>query len=92
LVDHGEEIRRGRQFINGPMSKKKDKLAREIMKGLEKIGRKASANQLLTFVRKNENFEVEGDKSIHWTSDRGAPKTTTFKAFENRISELRHPS
>jgi hypothetical protein len=92
FVDHGEAIKRGLAFINGPKNKRKDALAREIIKALNNLGRKAGAGQILAFVKKNEKFEVEDDKSIHWTSDAGRPKMTTFQAFRNRIPELRRRS
>jgi hypothetical protein len=89
LVDHGQAIRRGRKFINGPKAKRMDKLAREIIKGFRKLGPNASAHQLLAFVKQNRDFEVEADDSILWTSGAGEPRTTIFKTFRNRISKLR---
>jgi hypothetical protein len=92
FVDHGDAIKRGRDFINGPKNKRKDALAREIIKALNNLGWKAGAGEILAFVKKNEKFEVEDDGSILWTSDRGRLKPTTFKAFRNRISEMRRRS
>jgi hypothetical protein len=89
FVDHGDAIKRGRDFINGPKNKRKDALAREIIKALNNLGRKAGAGQVLAFVKKNEKFEVEDDGRIFWTSDSGRAKTTSFQAFRNRIPALR---
>jgi hypothetical protein len=92
FVEHGTAIRRGRHFIDGPKKKRKDALAREIVRAFENLDPRASACQVLAFLKQNEKFEVEDDQRIHWTSDAGRPKTTTFKAFRNRISELRRRS
>ena len=89
FVEHGTAIRRGRHFIDGPKKKRKDALAREIAEAFDSLGPRASASQILASLKQNEKFEIEDDQRIHWTSDAGRSKTTTFKAFQNRISELR---
>jgi hypothetical protein len=92
FVEHGTAIRRGRHFIDGPKKKRKDALAREIIRAFENLDPRASACQVLAFLKDNTQFEIEDDGSILWTSDSGKEKSTTFKAFRNRISELRRRS
>jgi hypothetical protein len=89
FVDHGEAIKRGLAFINGPKKKRHDALAREIVGAFELLGPKASASQVLAFLEKTGKVEVEDDKRIYWKSHNGREKTATFKAFRNRISKLR---
>jgi hypothetical protein len=92
LAEHGEAIRRGRKFISGPKKGRKDVLARAIIEALEKLGAKASARQVLAFLKKNTKFEIDDDDAIHWTSTGGRERMTTFKACQNRIAELRRRS
>ncbi len=88
FVDHGEAIKRGLAFINGPKNKRHDALAREIVGAFEILGPKASASQVLAFLEKTGKVEVE-DERIYGKSYKGREKPPTFKAFRNRISKLR---
>ncbi len=88
FVDYGSFIKRGRAFIEGPKQKRQDALARAIGKALAKLGPEATAEKVLNWLR-NNNFEIDEDRTVCWTSGRGKEKSTSFKSLEKRLVLLR---
>ena len=80
----------GLQFLNGPRRPRVDELTRLIDDALERLGKEATAEAVLSDIRAAPKVqEISDDKTIFWLNKSNKEKTTTFKALQNRLAERR---
>jgi hypothetical protein len=86
---HGGTIDRGERFEDGPKEPRRDLLTRLIDESLARLGKNATAKKIWEDIEGRPGIQEATDQIIHWRNRQGSEKTTTFKAFQNRVSERR---
>jgi hypothetical protein len=82
-------LRKGLKF-SGEHGRRRDVLTRAIDEALAQLGRNAKTDPVLDHIQTAPGIqEIDPDKTIVWRDARGKERTTTFKAFQNRVSERR---
>lgn len=88
----GELVKRGLAFSEGPKKQRLDALGKLIVTALDELGRKASAREVLDYLKKNGSGvidEVDDDDTIFWRRGSGKEETMPFSTFNNRVSAYR---
>lgn len=84
-------LERGIAFRDGPKKPRVDALGRLIIDAMKELGAKAPAKDVLRHVEKHGAGvvdEIDGE-TIYWHRPNGKDEATTFKTFDNRVSEYR---
>jgi hypothetical protein len=89
VVPDGHIFDFGVKMDAGRKRPRQDALARLIVEAQERLGRDASAEAVLSHIAESQDASVDSDKSIAWADAHGRPKTSTFKALQNRLSTAR---
>jgi hypothetical protein len=83
-------FQKGLKF-SGEHGPRRDAITRLIDEALNELGRKASAKEVLDQIRAAPSIQDidPDDNTIVWRDAQRKERTTTFKAFQNRVSERR---
>jgi hypothetical protein len=81
-------FRKGLKFSGGH-GPRRDALNQLIDEALNDLGLKVSADAALDHIRAAPSVDIDQDKAILWLDARRKEKTTTFKAFQNRLTQRR---
>jgi hypothetical protein len=92
----GSNIKRGVAFRDGPRNNRADKLKREIERTLRERGPKFRTRELWAHF---EARALAGDKiiievtddAITWKNRKDRTRSSSYKTFQNRVSEIRKP-
>jgi hypothetical protein len=91
LAAREEALRKDRRFIEGQKDQRRDALAALIDDALAELGRSASARKVLDFIRRSDVIaDVDpDDATISWCGSDGRTRCTSFKRFQDRVSDRR---
>jgi hypothetical protein len=82
-------FRMGSRFY-GERGPRRDALTRLIDEALNELGPRASAREVLNHIRDaSPGLDIDSDGAIFWRNARRRERTTTFKAFQNRLTHRR---
>jgi len=82
-------FRMGSRFY-GERGPRRDAITRLIDEALNELGSRASAREVLNHIRDAApGLDIDADGTIFWRNARGRERTTTFKAFQNRLTQRR---
>jgi hypothetical protein len=86
----GPIFRKGLKFSGGH-GRRRDVLTRAIDEALAQLGRNARTNPVLDHIRTAPGIQDidPDDNTIVWRDAQRQERTTTFKAFQNRVSDRR---
>ena len=87
LADYASMIKRGRDFVNGPKNRRSDALGHAIIKAFSLLGLNTPAANLVEFLVKNKELEIEAGQV--WISEKGREKKRAVKTLQNRIAKIR---
>jgi hypothetical protein len=86
---YGGTFDRGEIFEGAPKLPRCDRLARLIDEALGRLGTSATPKDILRDIEGEADVqEVDPDNhTIYWRSDRGVEKKTSFKRFQDRVTD-----